>query len=86
MLCDCPGLVFPQFATTRADLVCDGVLPIDQLREYTGPVALVVKRIPKDVLEAIYGLSITAKSIEEGGTGQISAEDLLITYAGTHNV
>ena len=82
MLCDCPGLVFPQFATTRADLVCDGVLPIDQLREHTGPTALVVKRIPQEVLEAIYGLTIRCKSVEEGGTGKISAEDLLITYAG----
>src|ERR1700749_1170207 len=40
IICDCPGLVFPQFATTKADLVCDGVLPIDQLREYTGPITL----------------------------------------------
>lgn len=81
MLCDCPGLVFPQFATTRADLVCDGVLPIDQLREHTGPTSLVVKRIPKEVLEAIYGLSIRAKTTEEGGSGHITGEDLLIAYA-----
>ncbi|KAI0080368.1 P-loop containing nucleoside triphosphate hydrolase protein [Panus rudis PR-1116 ss-1] len=81
VLCDCPGLVFPQFATTRADLVCDGVLPIDQLREHTGPTALVVKRIPKEVLEAIYGLSIRAKPVEEGGNGKIAAEDLLVAYA-----
>ena len=83
-LCDCPGLVFPQFATTRADLVCDGVLPIDQLREHTGPIALVVKRIPKEVLEAVYGLSIKAKSIEEGGDGKIGAENLLIAYASQY--
>lgn len=82
VLCDCPGLVFPQFATTRADLVCDGVLPIDQLREYTGPTSLVVKRIPTEVLEAVYGLSIRSKSIEEGGDGKITAEDFLIAYAG----
>lgn len=84
VLCDCPGLVFPQFATTRADLVCDGVLPIDQLREHTGPTSLVVKRIPKEVIEAIYGLSIRTKSVEEGGDGKITAEDLLITYASEY--
>ena len=84
VLCDCPGLVFPQFATTKADLVCDGVLPIDQLREHTGPTALVVKRIPKEVLEVIYGLSIKEKSVEEGGDGRITAENLLITYAGMY--
>ncbi|KAI0068282.1 P-loop containing nucleoside triphosphate hydrolase protein, partial [Artomyces pyxidatus] len=81
ILCDCPGLVFPQFATTRADLVCDGVLPIDQLREYTGPISLLVKRIPKGVLENIYGLTIQYKRIEEGGDGLITAEDFLIAYA-----
>ncbi|RDB28881.1 Large subunit GTPase 1 [Hypsizygus marmoreus] len=81
VLCDCPGLVFPQFATTKADLVCDGVLPIDQLREHTGPVSLVVKRIPKDVLEATYGLTIKVSGIEEGGDGKITAENFLISYA-----
>ncbi|KAG9222623.1 hypothetical protein CCMSSC00406_0004537 [Pleurotus cornucopiae] len=81
VLCDCPGLVFPQFATTRADLVCDGVLPIDQLREYTGPVSLVADRIPKEILEAVYGLSIKTQNTDEGGDGKVKAEDLLIAYA-----
>jgi len=80
-LCDCPGLVFPQFATTKADLVCDGVLPIDQLREHTGPVTLVVRRIPKAVLEGMYGLNIKSLGPEEGGNGSLCAEDLLIPYA-----
>lgn len=81
ILCDCPGLVFPQFAATKADLVCDGVLPIDQLREYTGPTALVVKRIPKEVLEAAYGLFIKTKSVDDGGDGQVAADKLLKAYA-----
>lgn len=81
-LCDCPGLVFPQFATTKADLVCDGVLPIDQLREHTGPVSLVSRRIPKAVLEGTYGLKIKSLDPEEGGDGSLRAEDLLVSYAG----
>ncbi|KAJ7706371.1 P-loop containing nucleoside triphosphate hydrolase protein [Mycena rosella] len=81
MLCDCPGLVFPQFATTKADLICDGVLPIDQMKEHTGPAALVVKRIPKEVLEATYGLAIKVKGVEEGGDGEVTAENFLISYA-----
>lgn len=83
VLCDCPGLVFPQFATTKADLVCDGVLPIDQLREHTGPIGLVVKRIPKQILEAIYGLSVRTRGAEEGGDGKITGTDLLVAYAST---
>jgi len=82
ILCDCPGLVFPQFATTKADLVCDGVLPIDQLREHVGPVSLVVRRIPKGVLEGMYGIKIDPLGSEEGGDGSLHAEDLLIRYAG----
>lgn len=81
MLCDCPGLVFPQFATSKAELVCDGVLPIDQLREYTAPVELVVRRVRTDVLEATYGLAIPRQLKDEGGDGKIYAEDLLKTYA-----
>ena len=82
-LCDCPGLVFPQFATTKASMICDGVLPIDQMREYTGPITLVIKRIMKEILEATYGLDIQVKGAEDGGDGVLCAGDLLSTYAGT---
>lgn len=58
ILCDCPGLVFPQFASTKAELVCDGVLPIDQMREFTGPIGLLTRRIPRHILEATYGLQL----------------------------
>ncbi|KAI1776463.1 P-loop containing nucleoside triphosphate hydrolase protein [Hypoxylon cercidicola] len=81
MLCDCPGLVFPNFATTKADLVCNGVLPIDQLREYTGPAAVVAHRIPQPFLEAIYGIHIKTRPLEEGGTGVPTASELLAAYA-----
>lgn len=81
MLCDCPGLVFPQFATTKADLVCDGVLPIDQLREHTAPMTLVAKRVPKEVLEAVYGLSLNVLDANNGGDGTLTAETVLKAYA-----
>ncbi|KAF8711788.1 P-loop containing nucleoside triphosphate hydrolase protein, partial [Rhizoctonia solani] len=84
VLCDCPGLVFPQFATTKAALVCDGVLPIDQMREHIGPIGLVVRRIPRGILEGTYGLRIRRRDVEDGGDGdgeQVTAEDLLVSYA-----
>ena len=59
------------------------MLPIDQMREYTGPVALVMKRIMKEVLEATYGLDVQVKGVEDGGGGVLRAENLLSTYAGT---
>ncbi|KAH8683117.1 putative large subunit GTPase 1 [Tricladium varicosporioides] len=81
LLCDCPGLVFPNFATTKAELVCNGILPIDQLREFTGPAGLVAKRIPQHFLEALYGMKIRTRPLEEGGTGIPTAEEMLTAYA-----
>lgn len=81
VLCDCPGLVFPNFATTKADLVCNGILPIDQLREFLGPVGLVTQRVPQPFLEAIYGIHVRTRAIEEGGTGIPTASELLRAYA-----
>lgn len=81
VLCDCPGLVFPTFSTTKADQVCNGVLPIDQLREHTGPTALVAQRIPKGVLEATYGIRIRTQPKEDGGTGIPTSSELCTAYA-----
>ena len=80
LLCDCPGLVFPQFSATKADLVCDGVMPIDQMREHTGPVELITRRIPQAVIEGIYGLKIVTVPVSEGGTGVPTAREFLTTY------
>lgn len=81
ILCDCPGLVFPNFATTKAELVCNGILPIDQLREFTGPAGLVAQRIPQAFFEALYGVKVHTRPMEEGGTGLPTAEEILIAYA-----
>lgn len=81
ILCDCPGLVFPNFANTKAELVCNGVLPIDQLREFSGPAGLVTRRIPKPFLEAVYGIQIRMRPLEEGGTGTPTGSELMRAYA-----
>jgi large subunit GTPase 1 len=31
LLCDCPGLVMPTFCTTKADMILNGILPIDRV-------------------------------------------------------
>jgi len=81
ILCDCPGLVFPNFASTKAELVVNGVLPIDQMREHTGPATLVASRIPLSFLEAVYGVQIHMRPLEEGGTGIPTGSELLRAYA-----
>ena len=37
-LVDCPGLVFPSFTNSKAEMYCCGVLPIHTIREYITPV------------------------------------------------
>jgi len=81
IICDCPGLVFPQFSTSAADLVCDGILPIDQMREYTAPAELVAQRIPKDILMRTYNMPLPTLSREEGGTGEPTGLEVLTAYA-----
>ncbi|KAJ3012951.1 hypothetical protein HKX48_006001 [Thoreauomyces humboldtii] len=81
ILCDCPGLVFPSFATTKADLVVNGILPIDQLREYTGPAGLVAARVPKKIIENIYGLKIRTRDAE--GVDEVrqpNGTEVLVAY------
>lgn len=82
MLCDCPGLVFPNFAYSKGELVCNGVLPIDQLRDYIGPCTLVAERIPKYYLEAVYGIHIKTKGLDDGVQRDYpTAQELLVAYA-----
>ena len=57
-LCDCPGLVFPSMANSKSELVCGGILPIDQLREFNSPIALLMQRIPRELLTAFYKIEI----------------------------
>ncbi len=51
-----PGLVFPNFVTNKATMVCNGLLPIDELRDWRSPGSVVCQRIKRHVLEAQYGV------------------------------
>lgn len=56
MLVDCPGLVFPTFMESQANLYCNGILPIDQLRDYQPPVQEICRRISRDQFAKTYSL------------------------------
>ncbi|KAH7445383.1 hypothetical protein KP509_01G006000 [Ceratopteris richardii] len=58
MLCDCPGLVFPSFTSSRSDMVAAGVLPIDRLTDHRGPVQVIANLVPRQTLEELYGISL----------------------------
>nr|CAB3263557.1 large subunit GTPase 1 homolog [Phallusia mammillata] len=57
-LCDCPGLVFPSFLSSKAEMVLSGILPIDQMRDHISPMNLLSRRIPRKVIEVTYGTNI----------------------------
>ncbi|OWZ20858.1 Large subunit GTPase 1 [Phytophthora megakarya] len=80
MLCDCPGLVFPSFVNSKAEMYCCGVLPLSQLRDHISPCQLLCHRIPKRVFERTYGIKIlTSKTAKE--TDPVGIYALLEAYA-----
>ena len=88
MLCDCPGLFFPSFVSSTADLLAAGVFPIAQMRDHWPVVSLICKRVPREVLNAHHGRHIPEPSEhelrEKGLWGKPLpspiAEELLGTY------
>ncbi len=57
-LCDCPGLVMPRFARSKADMVAAGVIPIDRLTDVIEPVDIIASRVKKEQLEDVYGMKL----------------------------
>jgi large subunit GTPase 1 len=57
-LMDCPGLVFPSFTSSKADMLVNGISPIDTLREYHQAIAIIIKRIPRMVLSHYYKIDL----------------------------
>ncbi|EDW65314.1 large subunit GTPase 1 homolog [Drosophila virilis] len=80
LLCDCPGLVMPSFVLTKADMLLNGILPIDQMRDHVPAVNLLCERIPRHILEDKYGIVI-AKPLEgEDPDRPPFSEELLLAY------
>lgn len=74
LLCDCPGLVFPSCSSTKAEMACNGVLPIDNLKDYMSPIEVLAGKIPKRVFEKLYHIKI------DGGDHP-SATNILASFA-----
>lgn len=57
-LCDCPGLVFPTLCSSKADMVLNGCIPVDNLTDFISPSRLLVHRISTQQLNR-YVLSLS---------------------------
>ncbi|KAK4297448.1 hypothetical protein Pmani_030143 [Petrolisthes manimaculis] len=80
LLCDCPGLVFPAFVTTKQEMIISGILPIDQMRNEVPPINLVASRIPRKVFENMYGITIPKPREGEDPDRAPTSEELLNAY------
>lgn len=61
-LCDCPGLVFPSVAATRAHLVINNTMPLDDLREVFSSVRLIILKVG---LERVLSFYDCATAVQE---------------------
>lgn len=80
MLCDCPGLVMPSFVYTKADLIVNGILPIDEMRDHVPSVNLVCFNIPRHVLEDKYSIMIPKPLEGEDQDRSPNADEFLNAY------
>jgi len=81
LLCDCPGLVMPSFICTKADMILNGILPIDQIRDHVPAVTLLATLIPRHVLEDLYGFMLPIPSEGEDLNRSPTAEEVLNIHA-----
>ncbi|XP_047230330.1 large subunit GTPase 1 homolog [Girardinichthys multiradiatus] len=79
-LCDCPGLVMPSFVSTKAEMICSGILPIDQMRDHVPAVSLICQTIPRHVFEGTYGINIIRPREDEDPDRPPTSEELLTAY------
>jgi len=90
LLCDCPGLVFPTFISSKADMVLNGILPIDQLTDHVAPSTVLGQLIPRSIIENTYGINIKRPGEGEDPERAPTSEEILSSYASmrgymTHN-
>ncbi|KAM7522634.1 hypothetical protein LguiA_012536 [Lonicera macranthoides] len=82
-LCDCPGLVFPSFTSSRYEMVASGVLPIDRMTEHREPVQVVANRVPRHVIEGVFKISLPKPKPYEPQSRPPLASELLRAYCAS---
>ncbi|CAK9169541.1 unnamed protein product [Ilex paraguariensis] len=82
-LCDCPGLVFPSFTSSRYEMIASGVLPIDRMTEHREAVQVVANRVPRHIIEDVYKISLPKPKPYELQSRPPSASELLRAYCAS---
>ncbi|XP_057480874.1 GTPase LSG1-2-like [Actinidia eriantha] len=82
-LCDCPGLVFPSFTSSRYEMIASGVLPIDRMTEHREAVQVVANRVPRHIIEDVYNITLPKPKPYEPQSRPPSAAELLRAYCAS---
>ncbi|XP_054813908.1 GTPase LSG1-2 [Prosopis cineraria] len=82
-LCDCPGLVFPSFSSSRYEMIACGVLPIDRITEHREAVQVVADKVPRHVIEEVYKITLPKPKPYEPQSRPSLASELLRTYCAS---
>nr|GMD61620.1 GTPase LSG1-2 [Ipomoea batatas] len=82
-LCDCPGLVFPSFTSSRYEMIASGVLPIDRMTEHREAIQVVANRVPRKVIEDVYKISLPKPKPYEPQSRPPLASELLRAYCAS---
>lgn len=83
VLCDCPGLVFPSFSSSRYEMIASGVLPVDRMTSHREAVQVVASRVPRHLFNNVYNITLPKpKSYEVQSRPPLAAE-LLRTYCSS---
>ncbi|XP_059314951.1 GTPase LSG1-2 isoform X2 [Lycium ferocissimum] len=82
-LCDCPGLVFPSFTSSRYEMIACGVLPIDRITEHREAVQVVANRVPRKIIEEVYNISLPKPKPYEPQSRPPTAAELLRSYCAS---
>ncbi|XP_019453828.1 PREDICTED: GTPase LSG1-1-like isoform X2 [Lupinus angustifolius] len=82
-LCDCPGLVFPSFSSSRYEMIASGVLPIDRMTEHRESIQVVADRVPRHVIEATYKIKLPKPKPYESQSRPPLASELLRAYCAS---
>ncbi|GAB4824595.1 GTPase LSG1-2 [Ancistrocladus abbreviatus] len=82
-LCDCPGLVFPSFTSSRHEMIACGVLPIDRMTAHREAVQVVANRVPRHTIEEVYKINLPKPKPYEPQSRPPFASELLRAYCSS---
>ena len=79
LLMDCPGLVFPLIASSKAEMICNGVLPLSSMVDYIDPIKYILYKSDLELILRKFKLPLDLVDIKSLSDQQLGkwARDVL---------